>query len=148
MSDFSVSFKNLKSSIPKVLKFLYESGVEVECSWNEEFLKELRSNSLEIEPIWLTTIGLGNMNTPQNFNTTRVPTSDFRSYCGVEWLDKDGKITLENALNFLKIQMKLRGIEEYNGVIELTDWLKCMLRESRDRVKREELCILAERLFE
>jgi hypothetical protein len=52
------------------------------------------------------------------------------------------------GLNFLNIQMKLRGIEEYNGVIELTDWLKEMLKESRDRVKREELCILAERLFE
>jgi hypothetical protein len=147
MSNFSVSFKNLKSSIPKVLRLLYESGVEFECNWNEEFIKELDNCNSELNTVWLKKIGLANSVVIKEGDVFRKPTSHFKEYCGDEWLNKKGTMTTEEAIYFLNYNIKLRKMKEKDGCIFINEWMQGLLKEYRSVIYREELPLLVDRLF-
>lgn len=147
MSDFSVSFKNLKSSIPKVLKLLYESGVDFECDWNEEFSEEVNNTISELNPVWLKKIGF-EKNTENNVKPLlRKPNLHFREFCGYEWMNKQGKMTVNQAIDFLNYHIERRKIKEVDGLIYMNEWMQGLLQEYRSVIYREELPILVERLF-
>lgn len=147
MSNFSVSFKNLKSSIPKVLRLLYESGVEFECNWNEEFVKELNNCNSEVNDVWLKKIGFSNTVVIKEGDIFRKPTPHFKEYCGDEWLNKQGKMTTDQAIYFLNCNIKLKNMKEKDGCIFINEWMQGLLKEYRNVIYREELHLLVDRLF-
>ena len=164
MSDFRVSFNNQKSA-SQVLQFIYESGIICDIEGDESFFslicEELKEN--KINPIWLNCKSLENIRnkikesdvsyllnnteTEEWFYRKMKPNDHFKQYCGAEWLTKDGYITPQQAVEFLKHNISTRCIERVNGKMRLNAWFQGVMQESKEEIYECELKHIVKRFF-
>ena len=164
MSDFRVSFYNQKSA-SQILRFLYESGLLCHIEYTDECIsmicKELKDGT--INPIWLNCKSLETLRkrlessdassllceteTEEWFVKRMKPNDHFKQYCGSEWLSKDGRISPEQAVEFLKYHIKCRKMNVSNGIIRADSWFQEVIQESKEEIYEGELNHIVKRFF-
>jgi hypothetical protein len=84
----------------------------------------------------------------ESFNTVRLkPTEEFRTHCGVEWLDRNGCMTKRNAYDFIMLRAKIRNLIKEDGFIYLDAYLSALLKDGRQRVDKHDVIELVDTLF-
>ena len=82
-----------------------------------------------------------------NHKGKMTPTDHFKSYCGKEWLNSEGKLSIDNILEFLYQQIKIRDIKIINNYIITDKWLQDLLQDYRPSIHEDELPVIAHQFF-
>lgn len=75
----------------------------------------------------------------------KTPLPGFKELCGAPWLNQKGQISEQGAFEFLIFYVKLNGLRQVDGTIQLDPPLQSLLRCLK--VYEHELPLMAQRVF-
>ncbi len=84
---------------------------------------------------------------PECLSRKYKPTEHFKTYCGYEWCNKNGEITLGATCDFIKYHINKRNICVQDGIIFPDTWLRELLQESRPTFYESEIPVLVQKLL-
>jgi hypothetical protein len=76
-----------------------------------------------------------------------TPTEYFKTFCGYEWCNKKGEISLGSACDFVRYHMKLRDIQVRNGMVYTDEWLRNLFQDPRVSLYESEIPVLVQKLL-
>jgi len=170
MNKLSVHFfPNNTEDISSMIQQLYNTSNRYEIDMSDESLEILSTSIKEgkINPLWMTSDKmvslveklskdkeldefLGSvmrMKDTMNNTDKMTPTDHFKSHCGKEWLNSEGKLSIDNILEFLYQQIQFRGIKTINNYIITDKWLQDLLQDYRPSIHKDELAVIAHQFF-
>ena len=82
-----------------------------------------------------------------NHKEKMTPTNHFKSHCGKEWLNSEGKLSIDNILEYIDQQIQFRNIKIVNNYIITDKWLQDLLQDYRPSIHKDELRVIAHQFF-
>ena len=82
-----------------------------------------------------------------NHKEKMTPTDHFKSHCGKEWLNSEGKLSIDNILEYIDQQIQFRNIKIVNNYIITDKWLQDLLQDYRPSIHKDELAVIAHKFF-
>jgi len=125
---------------------MYESvKVVVEVGTPEKFTKLMEfcsENGIFVPPVVANPFQRVHLDT-----TKRIPTAEFKAFCGPSWMTRDGTISVRDVHNLIQDYAKVHLLVNQDGSIDLPPQLKQALRTERNRVYPHDLPALASQAF-
>ena len=125
---------------------MYESvKVVVEVGTPEKFTKLMEfcaENGIYVPPVVANPFQRIHLDTKK-----RIPTAEFKAFCGPSWMTRDGTISVLDVHSLIKDYAKVHLLVNQDGSIDLPPQLKEALRTERNRVYPHDLPALAAQAF-
>ena len=125
---------------------MYESvKVIVEVGTPEKFTKLMEfcsENGIFVPPVPANPFQRVYLDTKK-----RVPTAEFKAFCGPSWMTRDGTISIADVHSLIKDYARSHLLVNQDGSINLPPQLKEALRTERNRVYPHDLPALAAQAF-
>ena len=164
--------KNYPENIAMLLKVLYDSKISynIETTQMDELMiYEAIENAL-IKPIWMTspqfyTIlkkiqGIYNSENINNFvddvealtnkslyDILMKPNDHFKEYVGAEGLNRDGLMSMNDAIRFINTQILIRKLKKDGNFVYTDTWLKGVLQTNNEVINLDELSEIVRGFF-
>ena len=129
-SNVRTVLKNIESEMEARAKITEDSNIKEKLLKIQEFVRKVEY-SIE----------------NKDMNCLRKPTDHFKEFCGPMWLTRNGLISENEAIEFLRYNIKKHNMEEKDGIVKINEWMRSLLQEHRYEIYIEELPLFVERFF-